>query len=429
MLAALLLVACGQGEPSPSLPAEADLAPQPVQPEAALPAGDPPSWSSELAALDTKIEASQARFDKAPDNWMAADSTASLLRQRARLTGDYADYERAEALYEAAFAVAVEGTGPLLGRARLHFTLHRLADAEADLSLVEAGAIVPADTLRQVADLRADIELERGELRFAEDHWRQREQAAPTLSTAVGMARVAWLQADFATADAWFIKAADRYHGGPQEPVAWAHLQRGLLDLDQGDPAAALVHYQAADAALPGYWLVEEHMAEALVLTGKADEALDIYRDVVARTGSPELQGALAELLLERGEEAEAKALIDAASATYSARIARFPEAATGHALEHSLQWGGDPAAALAMAEQNAKLRPSGAAMALLSEARLAAGDPGGARKAAERGLSTGTVSAGLLMAAALASKAEGADGDAQRFLERARAIDPSSQL
>ena len=384
-------------------------------------------WAEELAELDRLITAQEARMAASPESWKEAEELAAHLQARARLTGDLGDYARAEAALAEGFSRAPAGGGPLLQRARLHYTLHRLDAAEADLDAIDAQPIRTATAEQAVADMRADIALERGQLDAAERHWRAAEEARPSMKSAAALGKIAWTRGHFEAADHRFAEALKRYHAAPQEPVAWGLLQRGLLDLDRGDAAAALAHYREAEAAMPGYWLVDEHIAEAMVLTGQTLDALALYRDVVERTGSPELQGALAELLVSAGDEEEARALIAAADATYAEQLARFPEAASGHALEHALTWGTDPATALALAEKNAALRPNGEALALLSEARLKSGDTAGARAAAEAALATGARSASIHLAAAAAARAAGDAAAAEGQLAHAKAIDASA--
>ena len=392
-------------------------------------ASESTGWAAAVEALDARVAFHRDRIQARPSSWVEADRLAGVLRQRARLTGDYDDYAAAEDVYSDAFAVAPAGSGPLLGRARLHFTLHRLPQAQADLAILQERGFLTAAVRSGVDDLAADIALERGELSVARAHWQDREQSSPSLHSAAALARIDWLEGRMDTADDWFVTAQQRYHGTDTEPMAWIHLQRGLIDLDQGQPAAALAHYRDAETALSGYWLVDEHIAEALVLTGQAEAAMARYVDVVERTHSPELQGALAGLLMARGESDEAEALLAAAEATYDQQLVRFPEAAAGHALSHTLEWSEDTAAALALAERNAEIRPNGAALSLLSQARLAHGDAVGAVSAAQQGLATGTRSADLLVAAAAAAAAVGDGAAAQGFLTQARRIDAGASL
>ena len=55
-------------------------------------------------------------------------------------------------------------------------------------------------------------------------------------------------------------------------------------------------HYRSADAAYPGYWLVEEHIAEVLGAEGRYAEAAAILEGVVLAIDRPDLDQAIGEL-------------------------------------------------------------------------------------------------------------------------------------
>ncbi len=182
---------------------------------------------------------------------------------------------------------------------------------------------------------------------------------------------------------------------------AWVELQRGLLDFDFGHPAAALAHYRRADAAYPGWCLVEEHVAEALGRLGRQDEAIALYRRILEKKRSPEFLAALA-ALLEPADPLEARALDREAVRTLrSAKRALSRGRARPLTSSTASTRGAADPALLEMAQRNAALRPNGDARLLLArayaEARPAAeaarrelgGDPrhpvaaAGARRAA----------------------------------------------
>ena len=414
----ILLSACAMpavetgGPPSP---ADGEEAPAAASPSAS-------GWATELARLDADLAFYSARFHES-GSWLDGERAAALAGQRARLTGSMDDYDLAEALLADAFALAPEGSGPLLTRAGLHLTLHRVDAAAADLAAMDAWPLMTAEARYGWEDAGADLALDRGDLDEAGGRWLTYEATRDSPWTAAGLARVNWLRGDFEAADLGYEVALERYHGVSPEPVAWIHLQRGILDLDQGDLAGALAHYADADAAMSGHWLVEEHIAEAVWGLGDPAAAEAIYRDVVARTGSPELMGALGKLLIEQGRTDEGQDWIAQATAGFEAWVDRYPEAASGHALSHFLAWDPTPDRALALAEANAAARPNGEALTLLSEARLASGDREAAHAAALDGLATGTRSAGLFWAAA-ASAPDAAS--AAWYRDAARAIDPT---
>ena len=114
------------------------------------------------------------------------------------------------------------------------------------------------------------------------------------------LARLAFLAAktgDAAGAERLYAEAQEQLTAKEMRPYAWLELQRGVLDLERGDAAAALGRFERADRAYSGYWLIEEHLAEALHLLGRTDEAVARYRRVVARAPRPELLSALAGVL------------------------------------------------------------------------------------------------------------------------------------
>ena len=172
----------------------------------------------------------------------------------------------------------------------------------------------------------------------------------------------------FAEADQAYALAASRYHGREQWPMAWNHLMRGLLDLRQKNYTDALLHYRAADKALPGWWLVQEHIAEIYVLQKIPEQALPIYERVVQETNSPELLGAMAQALHDVGDEKAAKTMHARALQGFIDRLREHPDLAGGHALAYLLEHG-SPEQCLQVAQRNVRLRPNGEAKLGLADA------------------------------------------------------------
>src|SRR5262249_61925086 len=107
---------------------------------------------------------------------------------------------------------------------------------------------------------------------------------------------LAYWEAKFGDAD-----LADGLDGQAQNEIsvkemrsfAWVELQRGLLDLNRGRYDGAMAHYQKAEKAYSGYWLVDEHMAELLGATRRFEAAASLYESVGARAPLPELHRRL----------------------------------------------------------------------------------------------------------------------------------------
>ncbi len=415
-----LLAGCTCAEPPQAPPSTAVAPIEPATPTSPPADGSLP-WSQALAALDERLSLHLQRDDSVHRNL-----AASLLLSRARLTGDYDDYARAEAQVEAAFGFSPPNAGPFLTRASLNYSLHRLDRVEADLDRAASAVLLDDPT-------RAAIALARGKLRFHQGRYDEArllvQQAidlrpVPQPGALATLALIHWRTGNLDDADGLYADALEGLSRKPSETRAWLHLQRGLLDLDRGRWAEALAHYQDAGAVLPGWYLVDEHIAEVHALTGRVDLARPLYEDVAARTGSPEFFDALAGLERAAGNEAGAQAWIDRAVAAYAAQLVQFPEAAYGHALSHYLEFG-PPDRALELAEANMALRPYGGSATALIEARLGAGHPQDAAELADATLRGAWRTADLHAAAARAYRAVGRLDEAGAQDAAALALNP----
>lgn len=359
------------------------------------------SVARKAAVVAERNGRSASVYTRAAHEWMRV----------ARLTGSYEDFARAETLLDAAFSFE-DSVPPHLMRAHFNYTLHRLDAAEADLENAEALPLGGAAMKNACALMRANLELQRGRFDEAgvayEAH--ERQEATPAVLASLAFHR--WRTGRFDDAEALYRRALAMYGRDDAEPRAWTHLQLGLMDLERSRFEDALAHYREADAILPGYWLVEEHIAEVLAELGRTDEAEAMYRDIIARTDNPEFMDALAGLLQDAGRDGEAHALIAQAAERYQARMERFPEATYGHALEHFVEHG-EPARAVEIAEANFALRPNAEAQVGLARAYLVAGRTEDATAVVDRSLASSVrmvelheVAADVMLAAGDASGA-----------------------
>ncbi|WP_162932300.1 tetratricopeptide repeat protein [Solimonas sp. K1W22B-7] len=397
LAAASLLCAC---TPAPPTSATTAAAPQA--------ASGPLRYAELLQSYDEALAAEGP--PKAP---ASADERVRLLLERARLSGDYADYARAGAVIEQADAKATIRCLPL---ARWHYTLHRLAAAGRVLE--GCAAAVDADEL---AGLRADIAFYSGRYREAEATYREQLNR---LDQPQGYIRMALLRARSgapAEAMALFEAAEQRYHGDSAVMRAWLKLQRGLVALDQGRYEQARALYLAAAEALPGWWLVDEHLAEVQALMGETEAARGAYENIVRRTGAPEFMDALAALEAHSGHGDRAAKLLAQARTLYEQRLAAFPEASAGHALDHYLNSPGEAAVALRLAQANDHNRPYGEAGIALAEALMLNGKATEAvrRLQAEAAAGWDTPELHWVLAQALAQAGQAQQATA----ERARAL------
>lgn len=332
------------------------------------------AWHQSIAELDHQIAAYTDWAAELPDDWSRQEVLAASWIQRARLTGSYDDYTVAQTILDDAVAMAPVGSGPLLTRARLHITLHRLDAAEADLDLADAAAVQPMGVPEQILSMRGDIAWQRGELDRARELRTEAEATARSVSGQAGLIADRWHRGEVQGADADWLALQESISTVQASMRSWVELQRGIIDLEYERLDEAGAHFAAADALFGGHWLNREHQAEVLTLQGQTAQAVAIYLEVIEQTDSPEFMDALADIREEQGDPAAADELRAQARARYDDQLSRFPEAAAGHALDHLLA-NGTAEEALELALTNAELRPYVPAQLQLVQAWLKAGE------------------------------------------------------
>ncbi|HEY0324975.1 MAG TPA: hypothetical protein VGC46_03220 [Allosphingosinicella sp.] len=368
-----------------SLPQPAPRPPPPASP----PIGPARSYDQLLASRDSALAERRRLAEERPDEWLVQEQFARAALARARLTGSYDDYAAAQQALDQAFAQAPSGAGPHLSQAVLHLTLHRLGPAEQMLDSIARYAVPPdAGERAEIAAMRGDIAFYRGDypraLRLYDE--------ADTLEPGTAHFRRAIFHSKTGRVD-----LAERYFALYERTLAAVdrhgranvELQRGILDLDNGRHREALAHFRVAEALFPGWWLVDEHVAETTALLGDAADAERRYRDIVRRTGSPEFIDALGALLRARGADDEAETLRRQSAALWERRLGQFPEATYGHAIDHCFAFA-RPGCALALARRNFAARPYGEAGEKLARALAGVGRPAEARVVIERVLASG---------------------------------------
>lgn len=415
LLAVGLISACGGGQPSaPAAPAA---------PAAATSAAPPLRYDEQLRQLDLGLADVRKLMAQRPDDALLAVEPVKLLLERARLTGNYANYTAAAEALEIARRRAGDLLYPCVAAARLHYALHRLDAARAELqrcpNTVDAA---------ELAVLRADLDFYSGRYRQAEETYLQAVNQRGQPDDYIRLALFRNKTGSPGEAAALLEAAEQRYFGDSAMLRAWLKLQRGLVALDRGRHEEARALYLQADREMPGWWLVEEHVAEVQALLGNVEEARQAYRAIIARTGLPEFMDTLAQLEADAQRKAEAQALLARAEALYRQRIAAFPEAAAGHALDHFLSFGSDAAETLRLAEANYRSRPHGDAAVGMARALQAADRPAEAIALLSRELEAGWRTPELLWLLGDLHAANGETAAAERLRDEALALNPASR-
>jgi tetratricopeptide (TPR) repeat protein len=387
---------------------------------------DASDFEAALAKLDQEIAATRKRAAAQTNSWMVLEKVANLYMSRARLSGSYDDYAKAQAALDQAFERAPEGSGPRLTRAALNFTLHRLDPIEADLAAVEAGILVDDSTRAYIASMRGDVAFERGQYPEARAFYDAALALSPKNASLIAkLAQSAWRAGELDQAQARYREAERSMLPNALEGRAWVHLQLGLIDLERGRYDDAFGHYRDGADLLGGWWLLEEHIAEIATLKGMDAFALELYTDIIARTGKAEFMDAKASLMQAAGDHADAQTQLELAVAVYELELQQFPEASYGHALGHYLEFG-PPARALELAQANHVLRPGVPAKISLAEAQLAVGDDAAAKAVIDEALATTWVSADLSWVGSLVYAKLGDEARAAQLREQAIALHPT---
>ena len=347
---------------------EALFAPEPrfAPTASAASAGVPRTYDEALARADQAVRDAAGRAGERKGEWLIHEAAARAHLSRAKLTGSFQDYAQAEEALKTAFAVAGPGVGPHMTAAVLHFSVHRLDAAASMLDRVEAYAVpVGRDDEAELLAMRGDIAFYRGDYAGAMRLYQQSDGISPGAAgfrLAIHHSKLG----DDRQADAYLLRAAEGRHT-PQSR-AFLELHRGVLDLERGEIDEALAHFRRADEIFPGFWLVQEHIAEADELKGNFAGAARLYRRLVAETGHPEFMDRLADIAAARGQDVAAAHWRAQAWRGWQARLRLFPEAAYGHALDHCIAKA-DRACALKLAVLNMRARPYGEAKLKLAKA------------------------------------------------------------
>ncbi|WP_439486257.1 tetratricopeptide repeat protein [Blastomonas fulva] len=386
--------------------------------------GPPRTYRNAIERSDRAIIHARAAAQAAPDQWLMHEIHASEVLARAQLSGSYDDYAAARQALEAAFKVAVQGSGPHLMQASLDFSMHRLPQAQAQLAAIDGYAVPPESGDRaEIAAMRGDIAFYSGDYQAALALYDQADALVPG-SASFRRAIFAARTGDVDQADAYLVEAERAYRSPTPQTRSYMELQRGILDLDRGRLNEAMSHFRKADALFPGRWLIEEHIAEVLNLQGKTAKSEALYRDIVRRTGHPEFIDALAGIAEARGDTAEAKRLYARSWAIWTKRLQQFPQATYGHAIDHCIARQ-DWACALTLAQRNHEARPYGEAKIALARALLGNGQVVQARTLIEQVLASRWRTPDLHAAAADIYQASGMAEKAAEQRRRARALNP----
>lgn len=339
----------------------------------------PEIYIGNLNARATSLEQGAARRSSPRFDLMLAETLA----HRARVLGKADDRSTALELATSVLEREPDHARALLLRARLLSSVHRFEEALRDLDRAAAVGAARDRTARQ----RAETLLALG--RVDEAMEAARPHLGDDLSDLAFRANRHIDRGNPERADELFTRAQESYQDSNPYPLAWLHVQHGVLFLRSDDLERARVFFAAAHERLPGYYLATEHLAETLGLLGETRRSAELYRQVSEQTEDPVFLAALADAERELGNGQAATEAEQAARKGFREWLDREPAAAWQHAAEFYLDRG-EMDRALEYARQNADLRQNVGSLLLLARAEKAAGNAGNACRAWQRAHDSG---------------------------------------
>jgi tetratricopeptide (TPR) repeat protein len=370
--------------------------------------------------LDAQIAELTRLTRKRPDAISDVLVLSAAHHTRGRFRGDLDEIQLGIEGTNTCVRLAPDNATCHLMRAEQEQSLHRFGQARVD---VERAKALGADPVR-TAGLEMDLDWNDGRYDTAIPAIRKARLARPSTATWL---REAQLDHDLGledAADAAFESAEDLINDTGPLVIAHLDVQRGIQKLQTGHLEEACVFFRAAIERIPSYVAANEHLAEALHMSGKNEEATRIYEAVVKLSDDPEFLHALAELYALAGKGTEARELDARARAGYAALLKKYPEAMYWHASEFYVATG-DVGQALALLQKNVTLRPNSTSYVALARAQLASDRPSDAKASIDKALAMPVVSAVLFWTASRIYRSTGDAASAATFRARAEKLNP----
>ena len=224
------------------------------------------------------------------------------LYQRAAIAGDSAQLSAVERAINRAIPLLANPSDLYLLKANTAFKLHKLSDVEAALRAVPS--VYDSNEGRLI---RADLDFQHGRYREAKRGYLGVLQAERSWGALARLAYFYGKRGDVAGADHLYEEAEDQLTAKEMRSYAWLEVQRGFLAFAHGRYGEARLHYGQADAAYPGYWLVDEHVAELLGAEGHYGQAIEILERIISTRDRPDLLQAIGELYAIAGQAERAR--------------------------------------------------------------------------------------------------------------------------
>ncbi|MFI6602109.1 hypothetical protein ACIBHX_38160 [Nonomuraea sp. NPDC050536] len=251
------------------------------------------------AAAAPTPETLQARLKRLPGDYRGWAQLAMEYVDKARVTGDPSYYPKAEGALATAARLAPADDAVLTGQAALAAGRHEFASA-----VRLARRAIEANPYGAAAyGVLADAHTQLGDLAAAAEAVDRMMALRPGVAAYARASYAAELHGDQAGARRYMGYAAgDAY--APAD-LAYARFYLGELALRSGDRGTAATWYARSLQAYPGFTPALAGQARVAALSGRLDEALGLYDQVVARLPLPQYLMEQGEVRLKAGKPAD----------------------------------------------------------------------------------------------------------------------------
>lgn len=387
-----------------------------ARPTAAV--ADAPSLPSDAALLDADLAFYERRVAEDPQGAADRATLAALHLQRARATGSFADYEKAELL--AAQSLVLRATRNDEAVATLAAALlARHAFLQA-LQVVRSSAAVMAGDPAMVA-LLGEIELEVGQYDSARVHFERVRHSAHRATIAARLARWYEITGRSDSARALLRRAAaelDPRDDLAREQVSWFHFRLGELEMRAGALDSADAAFQRGLARWPEDYRILGAMARLAAARGQWEAAIEAGERAVALQFEPATLGILSEAHAARGDSAQARQWAEAMAVSALAQPGPIHRAWGLFLLDHGTAR--DRREVLVRARRELRTRQDVYGHDLHAWALYRASRHAEAREAMARALALHTEDPQLALHAGLITMAAGDTAQAREHLARA---------
>jgi tetratricopeptide (TPR) repeat protein len=367
--------------------------------------------SVETTDRDKAIGRAQTAARGARQAKEALERLGYLYVGRARAVNDPGDYALAGATADCLETRYPGEASTLLLRGHVLHQRHRFKEAEE-----VARQLVARRTMVLDYGLLGDVLMEQGRLADAAAAYQKMIDLKPFYQSYARAAHLRWLKGDLDGAIAALRLAIQSASPRDPESSAWAWARMSAYHLQAGKAAEAA---RAAATALehqPDYAAALLAQGRAQLALKQTSSAVETLRSAARLNPLPEYQWVFADALRVHGLEQDAQRvegdLVDRGSAADPRTLAVY--LATRRL---------DPEKAIALAEEELKVRTDVFTLDAYAWALAAAGRHAEARAAIQRATAEGTEDARLFLHAGVIHLASGHRAEARRWLTRARRL------